>query len=172
LIRADRHLERWIVHHRPGWLDPLFVFLTHIGTYGAVWLALALVLAAVTRRWQVLVLVAAADALADAVAEILKTAIARDRPPLVYAHPKPLVHSLQTHAFPSGHSATSFACATVLARLFPRAAPGFFVLAAAIAFSRVYVGLHWPLDVLAGSVLGAVLGLLVLVLSRRVRVLS
>ena len=60
----------------------------------------------------------------------------------------------QDHSFPSGHAATSFACATVLALAFPRLAVPLYVLAAAIGFSRIYVGVHYPLDVLGGAVLG------------------
>jgi undecaprenyl-diphosphatase len=160
VVGLDRRLERWIVHHRTGWLDPVFVWLTRIGSYGAIWLALALVLALVLRRPRVFLLVLAADAVAEAAADILKVAIGRRRPPLVYPHPAPLVHDPSSHAFPSGHAATSFACATTLSLLFPRALPGFLVLAAAIAFSRVYVGVHWPGDVLAGAALGVVTALL------------
>ena len=59
-----------------------------------------------------------------------------------------------THSFPSGHATVAFACATVLALAVPRLRVPFFVLAALIAFSRVYVGVHYPFDVLAGAVLG------------------
>ena len=60
-------------------------------------------------------------------------------------------------SFPSGHAATSFAGATLLALALPRLAWPLLVLAAAIGWSRVYVGVHWPSDVLAGALLGAAL---------------
>ena len=55
----------------------------------------------------------------------------------------------------------AFACATVLALAVPRLRWPLFALAALIAFSRVYVGVHYPLDVLAGAALGVTLGLAV-----------
>jgi undecaprenyl-diphosphatase len=163
----DRRLERWVVLHRAGWLDSLFVALTRAGSYGAIWLALALVLAARRRRWQMLLLVALADLAAEGGADLIKALVGRRRPPLVYPSPKPLVHDPHSSAFPSGHAATSFACATVLAFALPRAAPAFYVLAAAVAFSRVYVGVHWPADVIAGAALGLCVSVALLTVLRR-----
>ena len=84
----------------------------------------------------------------------IKALVDRERPSLRFAEPKPLVHTPHDHSFPSGHAATSFAAATVLTFAFPRLAPALFVLAGAVAFSRVYVGVHYPLDVLGGAALG------------------
>jgi len=108
------------------------------------------------------VLVLLADAAAEGLADALKAAVGERRPQV--SRLMSLPHS---HAFPSGHTATSFACATVLSALVPRAAPVFFVLAAAIGYSRVYVGVHWPLDVVGGAALGAVTALLLLAAARR-----
>jgi membrane-associated phospholipid phosphatase len=72
----------------------------------------------------------------------------------VILDPKPLMEVPTTSSFPSGHAATSFACALVLARFAPRLTIPLFILAALIAFSRVYVGVHYPFDVLAGTALG------------------
>jgi len=55
----------------------------------------------------------------------------------------------------------------VLSVLVPRAAPAFFVLAAAIAYSRLYVGVHFPLDVVGGAVIGLATALLLLAVARR-----
>lgn len=165
----DHRLERWVVLHRTGWLDPVFVALTRAGTYGAVWLALALLLAVRRRRWQVMLIVALADLAAEGAADVLKALVDRRRPPLVYPSPKPLVHDPHSPAFPSGHATTSFACATALALAVPRAAPVLYLLAAAIAFSRVYVGVHWPADVIAGAVLGLCIGAALSALTRRRR---
>jgi undecaprenyl-diphosphatase len=107
------------------------------------------------RRPAVAPLTAAAVLLADVLATLLKRVVGVDRPPVRYPQPEALVRVPQDASFPSGHAATSFAAALLLSFVAPRLAPVFVVLAVAIGFSRVYVGVHYPLDVLGGAVLGA-----------------
>ena len=164
LIAADRHLERWVVHHRVGWLDWLFVFLSWIGTEGIVFLLAALALALLWRKPWLLVLVLATDAAAQLLSYGLRDWIGRRRPPLVYPEPKPLVHVPHSGSFPSGHATVAFACATVIAWRVPRLAFPAFALAAAIAWSRVYVGVHWPLDIFGGAALGILVATALLML--------
>jgi undecaprenyl-diphosphatase len=137
-----------------GWLNPVFEGLSYAGRFGLLWIVLAAVLAALYRRWGVLLLTVIAVAVADWTSIALKTLFDRPRPPLRYPEPKTLVPLPHDASFPSGHAATSFAAATILSFAFPRWAPAFLVLAAAVAFSRVYVGVHYPLDVIGGAALG------------------
>jgi undecaprenyl-diphosphatase len=155
LIGLDRRLDRWVVGHRIGWLDWLPEWLSRIGTLGAVWLMIALVVAVWWRRPAVWGSTLVAAATADLSTFALKKVIPRDRP-----HVHALVTRPHDHSFPSGHAATSFACATVIGATVPRLRVPLFVLAAAIAASRVYVGVHYPLDVIGGSLYGVALGLL------------
>lgn len=117
MISADRHLERWIVAHRVGWLDWFFIGLSRIGTLGLVWIVIGAVLALLWRSPWLLAGVVAADAAADLLAALGKASVPRHRPfvPQLGAR-------TSTHSFPSGHSATSFACATLLAAAAPRGA--------------------------------------------------
>jgi undecaprenyl-diphosphatase len=148
-----------VVHHRTAWLNPIFEGLSWIGTQGLIWLLIAAVLAVWWRRPWLFLQVGVADFAAQLLATELKHATGRERPSTVFAEPKPLVHAPTDASFPSGHAASSFACATILSFYAPRAAPAFFVLAAAIAWSRVYVGVHYPLDVLGGAVLGVLIAI-------------
>ena len=114
-------------------------------------------------------LVATTALTSNLVTALLKYAVQRDRPPAVVLDPKPLMEVPTTSSFPSGHASTSFACAYVISRLAPRLTVFVYVLAALIGFSRIYVGVHYPLDVLAGAVLGLVVAKALLTLLAALR---
>ncbi len=145
----------------------MFEGVTYAGSLGAVWLVLALVLALLRGRRGLLVATVVAVAAADLAARALQAGVGRDRPPLQTPEPAPLVDVPHSGSFPSGHAMTSFAAATLLALAVPRLAVPVTVLALAVAFSRLYVGVHYPLDSLAGAALGVAIGTTVWVVARR-----
>jgi undecaprenyl-diphosphatase len=150
MIGLDRRLERWVVGHRSEPFDSFFVALSHLGSAGFIWLTLAVLTVWFLRRPVAFPLVLIAYFASAAASSALKLAVDRARP---VDHP--LVREPTTHSFPSAHAATSFACAATLAPFAPRhAQPVLYVLAVAIAYSRVYIGVHYPLDVLGGAALG------------------
>ncbi|MDE3190844.1 MAG: phosphatase PAP2 family protein [Acidobacteriota bacterium] len=158
----NRHLERWIVAHRFAPVDDVFVWLTRIGSWGYVWLALGLAVALARRRLRPFVLVLLADAAAEGLGDGIKVAVGEQRPHVP--------GSSRSRSRPRSRPRTprrASRARPVLSALVPRAAPGFFALATAIAYSRLYVGVHWPLDVVAGAALGVATALLLLGASRR-----
>jgi undecaprenyl-diphosphatase len=161
---VDEDAFLWVYDHQAGWLDPVFIALSAIGYSGLVWIALAPLLAWRTKR-SVLgcaALTALCVWTADLAALGLKGLTDRERPFDALEGVEPLFGGTLGGSLPSGHAATSFAGAVVLTYLFPRGAFAFFLLALAIAFSRVYVGVHFPSDVLAGAALGAAVAALIL----------
>ena len=119
-------------------------------------------LAIVWRRPWFFVTLVAATLAADGLSLLLRQWIGRDRPPLVYPEPRPLVGVPHSGAFPSGHAATAFAAATVIGSNSRRLAIPAYALAAVVAWSRVYVGVHWPLDVIGGAALGTLVAIALL----------
>jgi undecaprenyl-diphosphatase len=105
-----------------------------------------------------------AAALANSLLVLLKRRVRRPRPCEIEPNPN-LAQAYQpcfagdAFSFPSGHSLNAFAVGTVIALSFPAAALPIFVIAASVAASRVFLGLHFVTDVLAGAVLGVVIGL-------------
>ena len=159
-----------MVHHRGGGLlDHAFVWLTQSARLGLLWIGIGLVVAFVRRRPELLLPLVAADLLADLLSGLLKALTDRPRPPVRYPEPHALIGLPNDSSFPSGHASTSFACATVMTAYEPRLAPLWIVLASAVAFSRVYVGVHYPLDVIAGAALGVGVGVGVLYATRALR---
>ena len=130
---------------------------------------IAAVLAIVWRRPEVFVLVAATALTMSLLNTVVKYAVQRDRPPTVILDPEPLMEVPTTSSFPSGHTSTSFACAFVISSLAPRLTIPVFVLAALIGFSRIYVGVHYPLDVVVGAIFGLLVAKALLMLREALR---
>jgi membrane-associated phospholipid phosphatase len=127
------------------------------GEYGRVWMAAALGGALLDRRRRGRWLWAALGVpLTMGMNFCVKVAVRRKRPRLEGIEATgPLPASL---SFPSAHAATSFAGATLIGALAPPLRPALYVAAALMAFSRPYLGVHYPSDVLAGAAVGTVLG--------------
>ena len=104
--------------------------------------------------------------LADALADLLKPVFGRARPCQVVQGLRLLVRCPHSFSMPSGHAISSFAAATTLVYLSRSFVPLFvrwypLVLATAVALSRVYLGVHYPSDVIVGAALGCMVALLV-----------
>jgi membrane-associated phospholipid phosphatase len=97
---------------------------------------------------------------------LIKDLVGRSRPPLAMDLDA-LIGVPGSPSFPSGHAMSAFAVAAAIAVLAPRTRWAVLGLAAAIAFSRVYLGVHFWIDVLAGAGLGIAIGVGVAVLFRR-----
>ena len=147
-----------MVTHRVDALDPFFVALSRLGSGGFIWILLAIVAAFLWRRPSAIAWVLVALLSSELLVRALKRLTDRPRPSTTFPEPEALVRPPLDMSFPSGHAATGFAAAAVLASYERRAVLPLFAVAAAIAWSRVYVGVHYPFDVLAGAVLGLVVG--------------
>ena len=97
---------------------------------------------------------------------VLKTAVARIRPYDAVEGLVPLVKKLRDFSFRSGHTCASFSCAVVYYKMYPDIkGKGAMVLAVLIALSRLYVGVHYPTDVLGGAIVGWLSAILALKIS-------
>lgn len=135
------------------------VGITHLGDKGIVWILLALGLFVQPKTRKHGAAVIAALGLSLLVCNLmLKPFVARIRPCDINTAVQLLVAKPDDYSFPSGHTAASFAAVGALYFTHWRYWKWASVLAALIAFSRLYLYVHFPTDVLAGAMLGLVLG--------------
>lgn len=141
-------------------LNPVMQFITSLGDDGIFWIAVSVLLLLFKKTRKAGLCCALALILDLLVVNIaLKPLIARARPYAVLEKIAIITSQPGDHSFPSGHSACSFAAAWALWRSLPRKwGIAALVLAGLIALSRLYVGVHYPTDVIAGSLIGIALG--------------
>ena len=163
LLQLDENILLWIQQFVRGEImTPVFLVITHLGDGGTVWIALCILLQLFRKtRW---VGVTGLLALLGSLLinnMLVKNLVARPRPFLRLEELTILIDTPSEFSFPSGHTASSFAAAFVFFRNLPRRY-GFpaIVLASCIGLSRLYIGVHYPTDVLFGVLSGWLLCLL------------
>jgi undecaprenyl-diphosphatase len=149
-----------------NWLNPildhLLPFATDAGNFILPFVVAAIVIVLVgrVRGLRFLVLAVVSVVVADAIGtHIFKYSFLRARPCIALADVRLLVGCTNLPSFPSNHAVNASVLATLTTIYIPRLWLPATALAILVGYSRVYVGVHYPLDVLAGSVLGIVVAL-------------
>ena len=151
---------------RPVWLDRFMIILTQIGS-GITGLGIALILFLANNHMLSYEIVLGTLTL-WLVVELLKILVRRSRPFLRMAQTRIVGYRAVGLSFPSGHTSQAFFMATLMTQYFhPDLWVVFLLYATAllVAITRMYVGAHYPRDVLAGAILGSAWGLLAVIVS-------
>lgn len=159
LSRIEGDLLLWIQENLRGCMDAPVRFISMLGDHGLFWIFLTLLLFLFKKTRRAALASALSMLLTLLVVNILlKPLAARIRPYEVIEGLRYIVAKESEFSFPSGHSANSLACAWVLFRMCDkRIGVPALILALLIALSRLYVGVHYPTDVLAGVAIGMLL---------------
>jgi undecaprenyl-diphosphatase len=162
----DRALFGAIFRFKWAPLTSLMRVFTVLGKAGALWGVIAALAFLVTGLEPYNLLVPwLAVAVSWTVAEGAKFLFNRARPFISNTEIAPLIKTPSSSSFPSGHSATAAAGAITLSAVYPAFAPALVLSGILVALSRVYLGVHYPFDVLAGLLIGTVTAVVVLVLT-------
>lgn len=164
LLDLDGRILLWIQEYvRNGMLTPLMKNITHLGDGGRIWILLAFIFLFFlkTRKAGVLVLFSMLTSLVIN-NMFLKHLVGRIRPYEAVEGLQRLIGPQGDFSFPSGHTGSSFAAAVVILIMCPKkiGVPAM-ILAVLIGFSRLYLGVHYPSDVIAGAVTGTLIALFV-----------
>jgi undecaprenyl-diphosphatase len=160
-------LDRWLFHIiNDSWhnavFDAVMPFITDFSNFviplAVAWLAL-LIFGGRKGRIAAVVL-ALTFAITDSTASrIVKPLVGRERPCVALEGVRLVIGMKNTLSFPSTHAVNLFGAATVLTMFYRRWWAAFFAVAACVGYSRVYLGFHYPSDVIGGGMMGAAVGL-------------
>lgn len=162
-MHIDQTILDWIQSTlRSPFMDNVMSFITRLGDHGTIWILLGIILLLFpkTRRCGFTVLLSLA--ISSFAANILiKPLISRIRP--FYSNPEIalFIPPPSGYSFPSGHSTSSFAAATSVFLCNKAAGIPTLILAFLVAFSRLYLYVHYPSDVITGAILGVVSAILI-----------
>ncbi|MBQ8279212.1 MAG: phosphatase PAP2 family protein [Roseburia sp.] len=173
LFQLDGNILLWIQEYvRNDFLTPIFKFITSLGDEGFIWIAIAITLLFIKKYRKVGPMVGL-SLLGSLLFNntILKNIVCRTRPYKVIDTLTILIPEPGEFSFPSGHTSSSFAAGVVLFMMLPRkyGVPAL-ILAFLIGISRLYVGVHYPTDVLGGMVMGTLIAVCVVKIGEKLSV--
>ena len=140
-------------------LNSIMIFVTSLGNGGMIWIVATLLLM-IPKKTRKVGIMSAVALLGSLIINnnIIKNIVQRPRPFVKFTDLQIIIPTPSEYSFPSGHTASSFAAASVFYRHLPKqlGIPSV-VLTGIIGFSRLYVGVHYPTDVIAGVIMGILL---------------
>ncbi|MBW2276268.1 MAG: phosphatase PAP2 family protein [Deltaproteobacteria bacterium] len=176
MIELDEQLFLALNHALSGqWTTEVFAVVTRLGN-GLILAGLIIVPMLVFDRLKLkrhVIPMVLAVAISGGLVNLMKIAVDRPRPADHFADSETEVHvprgTPSDRSFPSGHTQTAFGAATYLACIYPAGAPAFLIAALLVGISRIALGVHFPLDVFSGAVIGAAFSIAACWIGRRIR---
>ena len=156
----DFSILNWIYDNvRNDFLDVIMPLITMIGAHGLFFIILSIFLICTKKYRKVGITMAIAISLGFIFGNLLlKPLVGRIRPYDITPNINMLVNALSDYSFPSGHTLSSFAVATVILCFNKKIGIFAMIIATLIGFSRLYLYVHFPTDVLCGAILGILFG--------------
>jgi len=144
-------------------LDKIMIMITYLGNGGMVWIIISIILM-INKKYRKVGLMCVLSLLLNTIIGegILKNLIQRPRPFIDMQTINLLINKPTSYSFPSGHTSTAFAVAGILASQLKRYKIPVFIIATLMAFSRLYLFVHYPFDILAGIIQGLICAKIVL----------
>lgn len=144
-------------------LDRVIPLITYLGNGGIIWIIISIILITTKKYRRVGFMCALAIILNSIIGEgILKHTFQRQRPFMEVPNISLLIPKPSSYSFPSGHTSTAFAAAAIIASQLKNYKVLVIAMAASIAFSRLYLFVHYPSDILAGIITGLISAKIVL----------
>ncbi|MBE6053866.1 MAG: phosphatase PAP2 family protein [Clostridium sartagoforme] len=151
-------------------MDKVMTFITRLGDSGFIWILIGFVLLAQKKYRKSGFVLLIALLITSIIGEgILKNIIQRPRAFITYPDISIIIKPPASYSFPSGHTSSSFAAAVVLGYYFKSWKYIFYIFASLIAFSRLYLFVHYPSDIVAGIILGVTCALVTIKLLDNVK---
>ena len=153
------------------WLDSIMIFFTNLTNHGEIWIAIAVILLCFKKTRTCGITMGISLILMQIFGNvILKNLFTRARPCWVDPSVKLLIENPTSYSFPSGHTFSSFAGAFVIFFYYKKAGVVALLLASIIAFSRMYLFVHYPTDILGGFLFGLGTAMLAVAIVKKVEV--
>ncbi len=147
-------------HLSCSFLDWLMPKITFLGNIGFIWIAAAILMLGI-KKYRKTGITLSIGLLGGVITGnlILKNLVTRERPCWINNSIQMLVAVPQDYSFPSGHTLSSFVAAVVIMHADKKLGITAYIIASLIAFSRLYLYVHFPTDVIAGILLGTIIGI-------------
>lgn len=155
MVLFDKEILDFIIQNRVSLLSPIMIWMEYIG-HQIVIAIITTLLFLYKKNYPKLIILWATLATSVIITYILKNIIQRSRPLVEILIQK------TGYSFPSGHTTLAFAVLPLLNKEFPKLKYLWISFATLIAFSRLYLGIHFPSDVIAGAIIGYLIGNLIL----------